>query len=352
MGKALLSIGVLLTVILGTLGCQHGIPTPEPYAAWKWQPPAPPPPPMAWVPAGPYRQASRTPENVTAIIIHTTEGRFNDELTFEENQNRNFAGVVNYFKDNDRNVSAHYVMGPNGEICQMVNETDVAHTQTYYNGRGIGIECAGWSSRPETWTPEMMESLVNLCAYLCTKWEVPAYHPEGTAYEGEYRMVINEETQRFTGQGLVGHFQVQPWNKSDPGDHFPWEEFAVRVQDRIREFGAEPIELPPPAPEELVVVEGLSKSTVAVGEEFSYSLTIVGTRAGEVALDGITFPKFELTEEIEVLADPVKVESGEDRVVYEVRLRAKEAGLFGITASRVRHDGTWFDTGTSRVKVE
>ncbi|MEX2381496.1 MAG: N-acetylmuramoyl-L-alanine amidase, partial [Opitutales bacterium] len=124
------------------------------------------------------------------------------------------------------------------------NETDIAATQTYYNGRAIGIECAGWSRRSETWTPELLEALVNLTAYLCAKWEVPAYHPEGTAHEGSNRIALDNESQQFTGQGLVGHFQVQPWNKSDPGSHFPWEEFGERVRERIREYGLEPIALP------------------------------------------------------------------------------------------------------------
>lgn len=211
-----------------------------------WEVPSPPAPSVVWVPAGSFRRSDRGPGEVTAIVIHTTEGRYNEEESFAANQARNFRGNVNYFRNNDRRVSAHFVMGPNGEICQMVNEGDIAATQTYYNSRAIGIECAGWSRRKQTWTPELLDSLVNLTAYLCVKWEVPAYHPEGTAYEGPYSMTNDEGEQRFAGAGLVGHYQVQPWNKTDPGPHFPWDEFCERVRERIREYGRAPIELPPP----------------------------------------------------------------------------------------------------------
>ena len=44
------------------------------------------------------------PEDVTAIIIHTTEGRYDVDTNHVENQNRNFSGVVNYFRTNTRNV--------------------------------------------------------------------------------------------------------------------------------------------------------------------------------------------------------------------------------------------------------
>jgi len=234
----------LAALLLG--GCAHWPATRQAEAApdLVWQPPSPPSPPLVWVPAGSFRKAQRGPEDITAIVIHTTEGRFVEDQSFEENQARNFRGNINYFRNNPRNVSAHFVVGPYGEVCHMVNESDIAATQTYYNNRAIGIECAGWGDRPETWTPELLDSLVNLVAYLCVKWEVPAYKSEGTAHEGPNRVVLDGGAQRFTGQGIVGHYQIQPWNKSDPGPHFPWEDFTERVRERIREFGAEPIALP------------------------------------------------------------------------------------------------------------
>lgn len=346
--------------ILVLAGCCRTTPTVmeplpvDPAAKWKWEVPTPIPPRMAWVPAGPFRQGNRTPATVDAIVIHTTEGGYRAENTHEENQMRNFLGNINYFKSNDRNVSAHFVMGPNGEICYMVNESDVAHTQTYYNGRGIGIECAGWSRRPETWTPEMLDSLVELVAYLCVKWEVPAYQPEGTAYEGPWSVRLDENTQRFVAPGIVGHYQVQPWNKSDPGQHFPWDEFTERVRERIRSFGIEPIPLPDPATEiaKVAYVAGsIKEEQVRVGEPFTYRLVVHGEGADRVNVSDITFPDLSVVPHITATSEPIRVESAENHAVFELPLVATEARNAGFTATRVRMNRQWHDSGTLTVRV-
>ncbi len=352
--KHLILLAAFVLAAAGLSSCAHRSAPSDPMADWAWEIPSPPPPHMAWVPAGPFRKGERTPESVTAIVIHTTEGGYKKELSHVENQENNFRGVINYFKANDRNVSAHYVMGRNGEICQMVNESDVAHTQTYYNGRAFGIECAGWSSRPETWTPELLESLVELCAYLCVKWEIPAYHPEGTAYEGPYSIAIDDDNKRFTGHGLVGHYQVQPWNKSDPGDHFPWEEFSERVRERIRQYGAEPIELP--TPEEVLGTEifataRIAEESVSPGAPFTYQLTIRGPGAGAVALEDIVFPDFSVIDGL-VVSAPKRTASAAALVIYEIELSRPTAGRFQIGASRIKMGGRWNDTQTVGVRIE
>lgn len=326
-------------------------PAVEPVVEWKWHMPSPPVPEMAWVPAGAFRTSDRTPETVTAIVIHTTEGRFNDERTHAENQRRNFEGVIGYFKNNNRNVSSHYVMGPGGEICQMVNEKDVAHTQTYYNGRAFGIECAGWSSRPETWTPEMIDSLVNLCAYLCVKWEIPPYQPEGTAWEGPWMIELDEDTKRFTGPGLVGHYQVQPWNKSDPGPHFDWDGFSKRVEARIREYGVEPIPLPDPgSTNEVVVHAKLKDAEIKTNEPFTWMLTITGDGVDTLTLDNVMFPQPEKIANIELVSGPTIASQTKDKAVFEMTFKRTNDEAANLHAGRVNLNGIWHDSPTVRVR--
>lgn len=197
-------------------------------------PPRAPRQEMRWVASPYFHAADRTPATVDAIAIHTTESMFRPGSTHAQNQLRAYVGTISYFRNNPRKVSAHFVIGPGGEITQMVREEDAAHTTTYYNNRSFGIECAGWGKRDATWTPELMDSLVQLCADLCLRWQIPASHPEGTAYEGPHSVATdNPKRPRFDAPGIVGHFQVQPWNKSDPGEHFPWPEFMRRLHDRI-----------------------------------------------------------------------------------------------------------------------
>lgn len=325
-------------------------------AGWQWEVPTPMPPPMAWVPAGHFRKEERTVASVDTVTIHTTEGGFKEERTHAENQIANFTGVINYFKKNDRSVSAHFVMGPNGEICSMVDEADTAHTQTYYNSRAFGIECAGWSSRPETWTPELLDSLVDLTAYLCVKWEIPAYHPVGTAWEGPNSIVTEEGQFRYNGIGLVGHFQVQPWNKSDPGSHFPWDDFAERVRARIREHGIEPIELPatrPELPAGSSVTATLVPDVVTPGQTHVYTFTVQAPGAGSIPENDVVFadPAKEFQTQVTASA-PKRVEAAGDRLVYEVTLTPAGTRGFAAISPKVKIGGNWYDAGTLRAKSE
>jgi hypothetical protein len=309
---------------------------------------------MAWVPAGHFRVEDRTRETVDSIIIHTTEGSYREELSFEENSQRAFLGNINYFRGNDRNVSAHYVVGHKGDICWMVDEAHTAHTQTYYNSRGFGIECAGWSRFPEIWTPERMDALVDLCAYLCVKWEIPPYQPEGTAYEGPYSVQTGEDEYRFTGIGLVGHYQVQPWNKSDPGRYFPWEDFSKRVEARIREYGHEPIALPPgtpPLPEGSSVTASITNEVVRMNEPFVYRLVVQAPGAENLGADDVTFPTLNNVSFASRVSDPTRVEVAPGRAVYEFSGLATAARSFTIIPPKVRLDGNWYDPGTIRVEV-
>ncbi len=189
-------------------------------------------PGAAWVASSHFRPGPRRVGDVDAIVIHTTEGRFDRTLTFAENQANNYRNVIRYFQRNDREVSAHFVVGPDGGITQMVAEEDICHAQTYYNARSIGIECAGWADSEDTWTPELLDSLVELVAYLAVKWRVPVERPEGDANHGPHSL-DTPEGKRFNGRGIVSHGQIQPWNRTDPGPHFPWEAFLSRVRQRI-----------------------------------------------------------------------------------------------------------------------
>jgi N-acetyl-anhydromuramyl-L-alanine amidase AmpD len=179
-----------------------------------------------------FTPASRSAE-IDTIVIHTTEGPYDESKSFEENHEAVYRWTIRYFKNPDpRKVSAHYVVGPRGQVTQMVRDQDVAWHATYYNRRSIGIECAGWSARKDTWTPELLGALARLGARLARSYPIPMEHPAGDAVSwGGY----------FEGRGFVGHTQIQTpgsravekhASKTDPGPHFPWEELMRRVAGR------------------------------------------------------------------------------------------------------------------------
>ena len=154
----------------------------------------------------------RRPEGgrIDAIVIHTTEGGYRQ--------------AIEWFKTARSEVSAHFVIGPDGEITQMAALSRRAWHATYYNDRSIGIEVAGHAGRSDTWTPENLEALTALTAWLCVTFDIPVIHPTAVA----------ESKQRpLDVPGIVGHAQVQPWNRRDPGPYFPWSRFVADVRRRV-----------------------------------------------------------------------------------------------------------------------
>lgn len=166
-------------------------------------------PTIIWDPSPNYT-AGRT-VSIDSIVIHTTEG--------------GYSGSVSWLKNPSSGASAHYVIRENGtEIKQLVADSDRAWHATYYNNRSIGIECAGFAGQASTWTQGILPALYDLVAWLCYTHGVSAVHPAGQAVS---------QTQPYNQPGLVGHYQVQPWNRTDPGAHFDWNTFVTEVNNRL-----------------------------------------------------------------------------------------------------------------------
>ena len=165
--------------------------------------------------ASPNFTAGRS-ATIDTIVIHTTEGTY--------------SGAVSWLKNPSAGASAHYVIKENGtEIKQLVSDSNTSWHATYYNSRSIGIECAGFAGQASTWTQGILPALYDLVAWLCYTHNVQAVHPGGTAG--------SSSAQPYTGIGLVGHFQVQPWNRSDPGAYFDWNALVTEVNNRLNPGG-------------------------------------------------------------------------------------------------------------------
>lgn len=178
-------------------------------------------PSVVWRPASAanFTDATRTAADIDSVVIHTAEG--------------SYGGTISWFQNPAASASSHYVVAPDGEITQMVADEDVAWTQTYYNSRSLGIECAGRAGDPATWTPELLESLVHLVAWLCETYNLAIRHPTTTA---------NDTGGWYNDYGILGHYQIQTSGspaaarygvRTDPGPHFPWDEFVGRVAARF-----------------------------------------------------------------------------------------------------------------------
>ncbi|WP_052107993.1 N-acetylmuramoyl-L-alanine amidase [Aerolutibacter daejeonensis] len=169
---------------------------------------APPRNPLAeWVPSP--NQDERRP---VLVVLHFTD-QDSVQQSLATLRTRNRTGPV----------SAHYLIGRNGERFQLVSDTRRAWhggagrwgTITDINSASIGIELDndGHSPFPDA----QIDSLLVLLEDLCQRLRIP-------------------RTQ------IVGHSDVAPTRKVDPGPLFPWKRLAEAG------FGVWPAESAPPPP--------------------------------------------------------------------------------------------------------
>ncbi len=150
---------------------------------------------------------------IDSVVMHTTEVSLD--------------GTLAIFQDTDSQVSAHFVIAPNGDLYQMVDTRDRAWHATYYNSRSIGIEMVGYAHQPSTWNENNLATLVELLAWITTAYpDIPLERQDGDAYDFP--------GDQFNLPGIVAHGQIQPWNRTDPGPYFPWDDVLTGVESRLR----------------------------------------------------------------------------------------------------------------------
>jgi hypothetical protein len=116
-----------------------------------------------WNPAysGNYAAGSRGAAEINYVVIHTVQG--------------SYSGCISWFQNASANVSAHYVVrSSDGEITQMVDDSDVAWHDGCFNSESIGIEHEGYVQDPATWyTEPMYVASAQLTAWLCDAYGIP-----------------------------------------------------------------------------------------------------------------------------------------------------------------------------------
>ncbi|MEM1446546.1 MAG: N-acetylmuramoyl-L-alanine amidase [Planctomycetota bacterium] len=145
---------------------------------------------------------------IDTVVMHTTEV--------------DLPGTLAIFDSSASQVSAHFTIAPNGDIYQHVATDGQAWHATYYNSRSIGIEMVGYSFQPETWNESNLAALTDLLAWISLAYpEIELTRPTGDAYD--------TPNNRYDEPGVVAHGQIQPWNRSDPGPYFPWDDVLAEA---------------------------------------------------------------------------------------------------------------------------
>ena len=118
-------------------------------------------------------------------------------------------------------VSPHYFVDQGGTVAEACSPDLVGNHAPGWNYVSIGIEHTGHPQRhPNMWTPELLKASAQLSAGLCWRYGI---EPK--------RITTNDNTQT----GFVGHEVTSPGQRTDPGEHFPWDKYIAMVKKFMAE---------------------------------------------------------------------------------------------------------------------
>jgi len=148
-------------------------------------------------------------DDINLIVIHSISlppGKYNNSYIEEFFCNKLSVNENKYFESiSDLKVSSHILIKRDGKIIQFVpfNKKAWHAGESVFKGRlncnefSIGIELEGCEE--DDFTQNQYKNLVNICFTLFK------YYPE------------------ITRQNVVGHSEIAPGRKTDPGKNFNWE---------------------------------------------------------------------------------------------------------------------------------
>jgi N-acetylmuramoyl-L-alanine amidase len=160
--------------------------------------------PGAVVRMSPHADARPAGAVIDTIVLHDTEtpGVRKAEV------------VARWFLNPTSGVSAHYIIGKDGEVVQCVREADRAFHAgpSLFRGRSrvndfsIGVELVNGQTGSDPFPAAQMSTLVALVRHLCVRWAIPA-------------------------DRVVGHHDItlRPHLKRDPAPNFPWPALSAAL---------------------------------------------------------------------------------------------------------------------------
>ncbi|MEV0580661.1 peptidoglycan-binding protein [Streptomyces sp. NPDC050392] len=150
-------------------------------------------PSALWVPADPNNFATGRTAAIDKVVIHVTQG--------------SYAGSISWFQDPASEVSSHYVVrSSDGQITQMVRDSDTAYHARSANASALGIEHEGFIDDPSWFTDSMYRSSAALTAYLCGRYGIPKDRAH-----------------------IIGHSEAPGNDHTDPGPYWDWTRYMELV---------------------------------------------------------------------------------------------------------------------------
>lgn len=144
----------------------------------------------------------------THVVIHAT--RSGQSMNPNE-----LEGTLNWFKNPTAEVSAHWLVGRNGQKIRIIPDSRQAWHAGEHNAAMFGIELEQGVSA-DGFTPPQMAALAAICRGYVSDFGVAPVH-----------------TRIVTKGGFIGHeetIQGRRVGKTDPGPNFDWDFFVAMLQ--------------------------------------------------------------------------------------------------------------------------
>ncbi len=162
--------------------------------------------PAIWNPAGNCNYSSRNGTNISAVTIHTTQG--------------SYSGAISWAHNCNSNISFHYIIrSSDGQVTQLVHESDKAWHVGSQNSYTIGIEHEGWVDNPIWYTQEMYNSSSLLTKDIINSgYGIPPYRT--------YFGASSSTLQTLGGcTKIKGHQHYSGQTHTDPGINWDWNKY-------------------------------------------------------------------------------------------------------------------------------
>jgi N-acetyl-anhydromuramyl-L-alanine amidase AmpD len=165
--------------------------------------------PAIWDPAATCNYGAGRSDTITHVAEHIAQG--------------GYAGTISWFKNCAASVSAHYVVrSSDGQVTQMVRETDTAWHVASHNAYSIGIEHEGFAEDCAWYTTAMYNGSSLLTRDIADSRGIP----RTATYDAS--LGWDTEIPRTSSFKIKGHTNF-PTTKTCPGICFDWPRFRALV---------------------------------------------------------------------------------------------------------------------------
>lgn len=161
------------------------------------------------------------------IVLHATGGpSCNPALDFDGGT---LATTIRHFRSGP--LSAHYLIGRDGTLAQMVDSDFVAYHAGANNAHSIGIELVNDGDGRDPFSFEQLTHLYELLTYLMGRYELTTADVKTHAELDARYMLCQPPSIRPITAGVTASTPGARKVKQDPGPLLPWGAFVRSLQE-------------------------------------------------------------------------------------------------------------------------